>query len=380
MSSHQPLPAPEFAVVVPTLGRPSLTTLLRALAEAGPPHPRRIVLVDDRRRAGDSPLPVSVPDALRPLVQIVRGRAAGPAAARNAGWAAAPEPWIVFLDDDVVPGPSWARDLAADLAAAGPRIGGSQAHITVPLPADRKPTDWERVTAGLATARWITADMAYRRAALDAVGGFDERFPRAFREDADLALRVLAAGWSLTTGTRRTTHPVRPADRWVSVRTQAGNADDVLMGRLHGRDWWSMAGAPRGRLPRHLAVTGAAVAAAVCAAAGRWRPAGALGALWAAGTAEFALARILPGPRTRDEIVTMAASSALIPPVAAAHWMRALARRADAGRRPRAAADTAASGRGAARRSGTRHHGAGFDHPCGSRGAGGGRAVSGGRA
>ena len=37
--------------------------------------------------------------------------------------------------------------------------------------------------------------MAYRRAALAAVGGFDERFPRAFREDADLALRMMAAGW-----------------------------------------------------------------------------------------------------------------------------------------------------------------------------------------
>ena len=34
--------------------------------------------------------------------------------------------------------------------------------------------------------------MAYRRTALEAVGGFDERFPRAFREDADLALRVRA--------------------------------------------------------------------------------------------------------------------------------------------------------------------------------------------
>ena len=32
--------------------------------------------------------------------------------------------------------------------------------------------------------------MAYRRAALVAVDGFDERFPRAYREDADLALRV----------------------------------------------------------------------------------------------------------------------------------------------------------------------------------------------
>ena len=43
-------------------------------------------------------------------------------------------------------------------------------------------------------ASWITADMTYRRSALAEVGGFDERFPRAFREDADLALRLQAGG------------------------------------------------------------------------------------------------------------------------------------------------------------------------------------------
>ncbi|OAH12700.1 glycosyltransferase family 2 protein [Streptomyces jeddahensis] len=318
-------PDPAYAIVIPTLGRPSLSVCLRALATGQGPRPRRIVLVDDRRPPGEPSSPAdAIPDALRPLVEIVRGRAAGPAAARNTGWTAAPEPWIAFLDDDVVPSPTWAADLAADLAAAGPRTAGIQGRISVPLPQDRRATDWERNTAGLATARWITADMAYRRAGLEAVGGFDERFPRAFREDADLALRIADAGWELTVGRRRTTHPVRPADRWVSVRTQAGNADDVLMNRIHGRDWWERAGAPRGRLPRHLAVTAAAAAGLVCAAAGRRRTAAVTAALWLAGTAEFAVARILPGPRTRDEIATMAASSVLIPPVAAAHWVKGL--------------------------------------------------------
>ncbi|MEU1789627.1 glycosyltransferase [Streptomyces sparsogenes] len=318
--------APEYAIVIPTLGRPSLSAVLSALDRAGEPRPRRIVLADDRRPEDHTPLPVEIPEGLRHLVEIVPGRAAGPAAARNAGWAAAPEPWIVFLDDDVVPGPAWTAWLAGDLAAAGPGTAGVQGRITVPLPTDRRPTDWERNTAGLATSRWITADMAYRRAALEAVGGFDERFPRAHREDADLALRVQAAGWALAVGERRTTHPVRPADRWVSVRVQAGNADDVLMRRVHGRDWWGRAGAPRGRLPRHVAITAAATAALVCAAARRPRAAAVCAGLWLAGTGEFAAARIRPGPRTREEVTTMMASSAAIPPVATAHWLAGLAR------------------------------------------------------
>ncbi|TVL89568.1 glycosyltransferase family 2 protein [Streptomyces sp. SAJ15] len=319
--------APDYVVVIPTLGRPSLADCLEALAAGRGPLPHRVVLVDDRPLDRCDALPAPIPFRLRDRTDTIPGCAAGPAAARNAGWRAAPETtWVVFLDDDVVPGPSWAADLVADLAVAGPRTAGVAGRVSVPLPTERRPTDWERNTAGLATARWITADMAYRRAALVAVGGFDERFPRAYREDADLALRVLKAGWSLTTGSRRTTHPVRPADRWISVRLQAGNADDVLMTRKHGRDWWGRAGAPRGRLPGHLLVTGAAVAALLCAAAGRRRGAALSAALWLAGTAELGWARIAPGPRTRPEVTTMLLTSALIPPAATGHWLRGLVR------------------------------------------------------
>ncbi|MBB5937164.1 glycosyltransferase family 2 protein [Streptomyces zagrosensis] len=316
----------QYAVVIPTLGRPSLTACLRALAEAGEPGPRRVVLVDDRPLQDCAPLPVAVPDALRDRVEIAFSCGQGPAAARNTGWRAVHEPWVVFLDDDVIPSPGWAAALAADLAAAGPRTAAVTARIAVPLPADRRPTDWERGTAGLATARWITADMACRTAALDAVNGFDEAFRRAFREDADLALRLLAAGWEMAAGRRLTTHPVRPADRWVSVRAQAGNADDVLMTRRHGRSWWYRADAPRGRRPAHLAVTGAAVASVACALAGRGRAAAGCAALWAAGTAEFAWARVAPGPRSRAELATMVLTSPLIPPLASWHWLRGLVR------------------------------------------------------
>ncbi|WP_053743500.1 glycosyltransferase family 2 protein [Streptomyces sp. NRRL WC-3618] len=326
MSATTRPPDPEtYAVVVPTLGRPSLRGCLEALAAATADGtgPAAVVLVHDRPGPGAVTPALDVPPTLLPVTTIVSGAGRGPAAARNAGARSVGQvPWIVFLDDDVVPGPTWGRDLLHDLATAPRATAALTARIDVPLPSGRRPTDWERNTAGLATARWITADMAFRREALEAADGFDERFPRAFREDADLALRLLDGGWTLAAGTRRTTHPVRPADRWVSVRVQAGNADDVLMRRLHGSGWWQRAAAPRGRLRRHLAVTAAAVTAVGCALSGRTGAAGVCAAAWLAGTAEFAAARITPGPRTRTEIATMVMTSVLIPPVATWYWLR----------------------------------------------------------
>jgi len=305
-------------VVVPTIGRPSLDVLLDALATSTGPRPAELVLVDDRPTG--TPLAAERPGL--PPVRVVRTGGGGPAVARNLGWRSARTPWIAFLDDDVVPDPDWYDRLAEDLAALPADVAGTQGRVRVPLPADRRPTDWERGTAGLATSSWITADLAYRRAALAAVGGFDERFPRAFREDSDLALRVMDTGSTLTRGRRWITHPVRPVDRWVSARVQAGNADDVLMRRLHGPTWRDRADAAVGRRPRHLAVTAAALAAVGLLVAGRPKAAGLAALGWVAGTAEFAWARIAPGPRTRAEITTMALTSAVIPPLAGWHFLR----------------------------------------------------------
>ncbi|GAA3779853.1 glycosyltransferase family 2 protein [Streptomyces phyllanthi] len=315
-----------YAVVIPTLVRDTLADCLAALAAATGPAPAEIVVVDDRLEDGPGPLehPLSVLGDLRDRTTVVRGGGHGPAAARNAGLWRVASPWVVFLDDDVQVGPHWCEQLAEDLGEASPDTAGVQGVITVPLPQDRRPTDWERRTAARARARWITADMAYRTDVLKQVGGFDERFRRAHREDTDLALRVLDAGWRVRRGRRTTRHPVRPTGRWVSVRAQCGNADDALMLRLHGPGWWARAAAPRGRVRRHLAITALGVAACALTAAGR-RTSGVTAALgWALGTGEYAWSRIASGPRTRYEVDTMLATSVLVPPVATWYWLSGL--------------------------------------------------------
>jgi histidinol-phosphate phosphatase family protein len=326
-------------IVIPTAGRPSLRDLFDALAASTGPLPGRVLLVDDRRKPRGSLLPDGPPSRLAARVEVLRGRASGPAAARNAGWRASHAEWVAFLDDDVVPDTGWFSHLFEDLANLGPDVAGSQGRVRVPLPEHRRPTDWERNVKGLETSRWITADIAYRRAVLEEVGGFDERFLRAYREDADLGLRVTGAGYRIEQGRRSMAHPVRPADRLVSVRLQAGNADDVLMQALHGPDWRRRAGVPSGRRPVHLLTTAAGLVGLAGFLAGH-RKLGPLGvAGWLAGTAELAWARIAPGPRTREEVTTMLLTSAVLPAAATGHWLIGLLRRrrllADTARAPR---------------------------------------------
>lgn len=312
-----------YTVVIPTIGRTSLSTLLYALGGGEGPPAEAVVVVDDRPSAPGAPSlrdRVGLPErvGVAPLV-LMRSTGRGPATARDIGWRAVHTEWVVFLDDDVVTGPDWPAQLVADLSGLGPDVGGSQGAIDVPRPPSRRPTDWERNVIALEQACWATADLAYRVEVLRTVGGFDRRFPRAHREDSDLGLRVTEAGWTIVRGTRRVTHPVRGTDPWVSVRAQRGNRDDQLMAAIHGPGWRARSAAGPARNGRHLLTAGSAVVGALALAAGRRRAGVVAATVWAAGTSELLVSRILPGPRTAREIVRMAATSLAIPPVACWH-------------------------------------------------------------
>ncbi|NHN54663.1 HAD-IIIA family hydrolase [Calidifontibacter sp. DB0510] len=318
--------APAYSIVIPTVGRASLRDLLNALARQRRLEADRIVVVDDRGEpVPDVELPATVGGV--PVTRL-RSWGRGPAAARNLGWRVTDTEWVVFLDDDVLVTDGWSDQLASDLRAAPATLAGSQGRVTVPLPTDRKPTDWERNTAGLEGAWWITADLAVRRQALEEVAGFDERFRRAFREDADLALRLQQNGWQLDRGRRRVLHPVRPAGPWVSVSMQRGNADDALMRRLHGVGWRHAARETRGAFAWHVATVAAyALADLTAVVRGLGVPVRRAVPLTAAtagllSTAAFAAKRIAPGSRTLREVAVMTATSAVIPPAAVFHRLR----------------------------------------------------------
>jgi glycosyltransferase involved in cell wall biosynthesis len=149
----------------------------------------------------------------------------GPAAARNCGILAARGGVIAFTDDDTVPHANWLESGLDAIRHGADAVAGA---VEVPLPA--VPTDYERDAAGLSNAGFVTANCFVRRDLLCAVGGFDERFRCAWREDTDLCFRLRASGAIVRAShAARVVHPVRPARWGVSVSQQRKVMFDALL-------------------------------------------------------------------------------------------------------------------------------------------------------
>jgi GT2 family glycosyltransferase len=235
----------------------------------------------------------------------------GPAAARNKGWQAAHGELIAFTDDDCIPAPDW---LAVGAAAfEDPTVHGLSGRIIVPIPSI--PTDYEQTVAGLAHGPFATANCMYRRSALAAVGGFDERFTVAWREDTDLEFALRRHGYRLVRDlTAVVVHPVRPAKWGISVRLQRNNIFNALLYKkypdLYRRFIQSM---PPWRY--YMTLT-ALVGAGIAVPAGSMWVAGLSLMIWLGLTAEFCLRRLAGTSRSVEHVVEMIVTSVLIPPVA----------------------------------------------------------------
>jgi glycosyltransferase involved in cell wall biosynthesis len=299
-------------VVVPTYRRPDLLDrcLAALAAQEFAPTDCEIVVADD---AGS--------EATRRQVEAWAGRSAipiryatpasahGPAAARNAGWRAGRGHVVSFTDDDCIPGPRW---LAEGVAAIEGGAEAASGRVGVPLP--ERPTDYERDAAGLEGAEFVTANCFVRRDALEAVGGFDERYAAAWREDSDLQFTLLERGCRIDRAPRAVVvHPVRPAPWGVSLRQQRkGLFNALLYKKFPGRYRRQIRASPPWD---YYATVGAVATAAASAAVGA--PAVALTAiaLWAALTARFCVRRLRRTSASPRHVLEMAVTSALIPPL-----------------------------------------------------------------
>jgi len=150
----------------------------------------------------------------------------GPAAARNLGWLTARNQLIAFTDDDCIPCKKWLTELLA--------VYHFQAYVAYSgktiVPISDQPSDFEKNTAGLETADFITANSACTKQALIKVGGFDERFGMAWREDSDLEFKLIDNQIPIWRNSDAVVvHPVREASWGVSIKEQKKGIYDVLL-------------------------------------------------------------------------------------------------------------------------------------------------------
>ena len=136
-------------------------------------------------------------------LDYVRCDRPGASRARNAGLYATTAPIVAFTDDDCIVAPDWSERLARSFS--DPEIG----FLTGAVAADRHARLPVSVVVGSVPTRFegaqdpavygAGANMAFRREAIEAVGGFDEGLGpgtvlRA-AEDQDLFWRLARQGW-----------------------------------------------------------------------------------------------------------------------------------------------------------------------------------------
>lgn len=227
------------SVVVPTSRRsPFLERCLKALLTQNfPPEDFEIIVVDEaaseKTRTHIDLWNQQIGEGTHCVRYIPmtdqQGRPGGPAAARNVGWKAARADIIAFTNDDFVPEIRW---LQFGLAAFTADVDGISGTIRVPLP--QHPTDYEYETAHLERSEFTAANTFYRRMALEAVGGFDERFTSIWGEDSDLYFTLRERGFRcVTLPTAAVVHPPRQPHWGVSLTQQRKNMFNALLYKKH---------------------------------------------------------------------------------------------------------------------------------------------------
>ena len=237
---------PAVSVVIPTYERLDvLPEVLAGLASQRAAPAFEVVVVDDGSRD-------ATPDFLAgyrgPLaLQLLRQENGGPAAARNAGVAAANGELVAFLGDDTVPEPEW---LAAHAAAHEARRGrGPLAVLGY--------TGWHRRMRTTPFLRYInehglqfgyalidepekvpfnffyTSNVSLPRELLLAEP-FDLRFPHAAWEDVELSYRLHRRGLTMVYEPAARTAHLHPTDfaRFSGRQERAGESAVVFF-RLH---------------------------------------------------------------------------------------------------------------------------------------------------
>src|SRR6202035_1804393 len=226
----------DVTVVIPVRDRQA--ELARCLA--GLVQLPRVIVVDDGSGDPAAIARIAARAGARVLHRDVNG---GPAAARNAGLAAADTPLVAFLDSDCVPRPGWLDALVPHFA--DPAVGAVAPRIVPDEPGRSWLARYEGASSTLdmgaresivrpgSPVPYVPgAALVVRRAA--AGTGFVEAM--RVGEDVDFVWRLAASGWRVRyepAATMPHQHRVR-LKRWFARRKEYGTSAAILEQRHPG--------------------------------------------------------------------------------------------------------------------------------------------------
>ena len=160
-----------------------------------PPH--EVIIVDD----GSTDATAEIASGF-PQFRYVKQHHAGLSAARNLGMKLATGEVIAYTDDDCIPDEDWVRHLSltfdntAWTAAGGPNLSPPPRNVTEACVAAAPGAPSEVLFNDMEAEHLPGCNLAIRKAALEAIGGFREEFVTA-GDDVDVCWRLHEAGGRL---------------------------------------------------------------------------------------------------------------------------------------------------------------------------------------
>ena len=176
--------------------------------------------------------------------QVIEQPGSGPAAARNAGLAAATAPMVLFLDDDIIPRSAWVQALVDDFGPSDAKLlhMGYCPHAPTGIVThlDRRNAAWYESKIQVLRqpgyrpgfTDFFGGNFGVDRGEFRLLGGFDPSFWLA--EDFEMAFRALNSGWQIrfVPAARAEHHAHRDAHAYGDQAFRAGQADAMFV-RVH---------------------------------------------------------------------------------------------------------------------------------------------------
>jgi GT2 family glycosyltransferase len=186
-------------VIIPTYGRDHalINTLSHLLALA--PAPEEIIVVDQSKEHAPEVVPILEAWDRSAAIRWLRLSEPSIPVAMNRGLIEARQQFVLFLDDDIIPGP----DIIAAHARAIEKTGAGLVAGRVIQPWDKNDDSINKSSCfNSLSPAWISefigCNFSVRRDIILRLGGFDERFVRvAYNFEAEFAHRLRRAGYGI---------------------------------------------------------------------------------------------------------------------------------------------------------------------------------------